>query len=225
MRLSGSVLISLGAVMAIVAIAATEQILPGTDARTADLRPWLAARALGVASYLLLAAEVGLGLVLSHPRNVASWKLSKPLFPWHELLSVFAFAFIALHVTLLAVDPYANVGWLGSLVPGFSGYRPAGVALGTIALYALLITTITARWTKLLPPGAWLLVHRFAALAFLMTWMHAVLAGTDGGALLPLYLGTGVPILAGGMHRWWSRRVRPARTVALPRTTPLEDPR
>lgn len=216
MRLSGPTLVSIGAVVALVGIAITDQVLPAADARTLELRPWLAARALGVASYLLLAAQVALGLVLSHPRNLASWKLSKPVFPWHELLTVFAGAFIALHVVLLAVDPYAKVGWLGALVPGFSEYRPPAVALGTVALYALLITTITARWTRLLPPGAWIVVHRFAALAFLAAWMHAVLAGTDGGALLPLYLATGLPILAGGMHRWWSRRVR------LDRATPAE---
>ena len=46
---------------------------------------------------------------------------------------------------------------------------------------------------------------------FLLVWVHAVLAGTDSGALLPLYLATGVPILAGVAHRWWTTRARPAR--------------
>jgi sulfoxide reductase heme-binding subunit YedZ len=213
MRLSATALVGIGAVAALIAIAATEQILPATDPRVADLRPWLAARALGVASYLLLCAQVALGLVLSHPRNAAAWKVSKPVFPWHELLTVFAGAFIALHVALLAVDPYADLGLLGSFVPGFSGYRPPAVALGTVALYALIVTTVTARWTRLLPPGAWLQIHRLSALAFLLTWMHAVLAGTDADALLPLYLATGLPILAGWAHRWWTRRVRTTRAT------------
>ncbi len=107
------------------------------------------------------------------------------MFPWHEMVTVFTGAFIALHVALLAVDPYANVGVIGAFVPGYSAYRPVAVALGSIALYALIFTAVTAKWTRLLPSGWWLKVHRFAAVVFLLTWMHAVLSGTDGGASCP----------------------------------------
>ena len=126
---------------------------------------------------------MALGLVLSHPRNTSEWRKTKQVFPWHEMLTVFTFAFIGLHVVLLAVDPFAKVGWLGALVPGFSGYRAPAIAVGTVAMYALLFTAVTAKWTRLLPAGWWLEAHRFAAVAFLFTWAHRVLAGTDGGAL------------------------------------------
>lgn len=222
MRVSAATLVALGAIAALVALGITDQILPAADTRTLQVRPWVAARALGVAAYLLLSAEVALGLVLSHPRNTASWRLTKPVFPWHEMLSVFTGAFLALHVALLAVDPYANVGVIGALVPGFSQYRPPAVAIGSIALYALIFTAVTAKWTRLLPSGWWLKVHRFAAAAFLLTWVHAVLAGTDGGALTPVYLATGLPILAGVAHRWWTARVRPQRQApaAVPPSSP-----
>lgn len=213
MRVSAATLVAFGAIAALVVLGVTDQILPGLDPRTAELRPWVAARALGVTAYLLLAAEVGLGLVLSHPRNTASWRMTKPVFPWHEMLSVFTGAFLALHIALLAVDPYAQVGVIGAFVPGFSQYRPPAVALGSIALYALIVTALTAKWTRLLPSGWWLKVHRFAAVAFLLAWVHAVLAGTDGGALTPLYLATGLPILAGVAHRWWTARFRPVRAL------------
>jgi DMSO/TMAO reductase YedYZ heme-binding membrane subunit len=78
----------------------------------------------------------------------------------------------------------------------------------------MLFTTVTAKWTKLLPAGWWLKAHRFAAVTFLLTWVHSVLAGTDGGALTPLYLATGLPILVGVAHRWWTARVRPQRAEA-----------
>lgn len=214
MRISGVTLVILGALAALVALGVTDHILPATDDRTAQLRPWLAARAMGVSAYLLLAFEVGLGLVLSHPRNTAAWRKTKQVFPWHEMVSVFTGAFIALHVILLAVDPYAKVGVVGAFVPGYSAYRPVAVGLGSVAMYALIFTAVTAKWTRLLPSGWWLKVHRLAAVVFLMTWVHAVLAGTDGGALLPLYLATGLPILAGVAHRWWTARVRPQRAPA-----------
>lgn len=213
MRVSATTLVALGAIAALVILGATDQILPASDPRTESLRPWVAARAMGVTAYLLLALEVTLGLVLSHPRNTAEWRKTRQVFPWHEMVSVFTGAFIALHVALLAVDPYANVGVIGAFVPGFSAYRPVAVGLGSVALYALILTAVTAKWTRLLPSGWWLKVHRVAAVVFFMTWAHAVLAGTDSGALLPLYLATGLPILAGVAHRWWTARVRVSRTA------------
>ncbi|HEY3334223.1 MAG TPA: hypothetical protein VGK16_03210 [Candidatus Limnocylindrales bacterium] len=217
--MSAPVLVAIGAIAVLVAIGVTDQVLPATDARTAELRPWIAARALGVMAYLLLALEVATGLVLSHPRNTAEWGKTKQVFPWHEMLTVFTFGFLAVHGGLLAVDRYANVGWLGALVPGMSAFRTPAIALGTVAAYTMLLTAVTAKWTRLLPSGWWLKVHRVAALTFLMTWLHAVLSGTDGGTLLPLYLGTGLPILAGVVHRSWTARSRPQRPV-VPAGTP-----
>lgn len=211
MRVGAPALVALGAVAALVALAVTDQVLPAASPRAQELRPWIAARALGVTAYLLLALEVALGLVLSHPRNTAEWRKTRQVFPWHEMLTVFTFAFIGLHVVLLAVDPFANVGWLGALVPGLSAYRAPAIAVGTVAMYALLFTAVTAKWTRLLPAGWWLKAHRVSAVAFLLTWVHSVLAGTDGGALMPLYVVTGLLILAGVAHRWWTARVRPQR--------------
>jgi predicted ferric reductase len=222
MRVSVPVLVSIGAIAALVALAVTNQVIPASDPRTADIRPWVAARALGVTAYLLLAFEVALGIVLSHPRNIAAWRVTKQVFPWHEMVTVFTLGFLFLHVALLAVDRYAKVGWLGAFVPGFSEYRPAAIAVGSVAMYALLFTAITAKFTRLLPSGWWLRAHRFAAVAFLLAWVHAVLAGTDGGALSPLYAVTGLPILALIAHRWWTARARPVRTppAAAPAAPP-----
>jgi methionine sulfoxide reductase heme-binding subunit len=220
MRVGVATLVALGAIAALVALGITDQILPAVDPHVAQVRPWIAARALGVTAYLLLAVEITSGLILSHPRNTAAWRMTKPVFPWHEMISVFTGAFLALHIALLAVDPYANVGIVGAFVPGFSAYRPPAVAIGSVALYALIFTAVTAKWTRLLPSGWWLKVHRFAAVAFLLAWAHAVLAGTDGGALTPLYLATGLPILAGVAHRWWTAKARPRRDDPVPAAPP-----
>ncbi len=214
MRIGALTLIAIGAIAAMVALGVTDQVLPAGDPRVAELRPWIAARALGVTAYLLLGLQVATGLLLSHPRNTATWRKTRQTFPWHELLTVFTFAFLVLHIVLMAIDPYAKVGWVGSLVPGLSGYRPPAVAIGTVAFYAMIFVAVTAKWTKLLPGGWWLKAHRFAAVTFLLTWVHGVLAGTDGGALTPLYLATGLPILAGIAHRWWTAKARPQRAEA-----------
>src|SRR4029079_2428648 len=88
MRVGAATLISLGAIAALVALAITVQVLPETDARSLSLRPWVAARAMGATAYALLAIEVALGLILSHPNNITRWHKTKQVFPWHEMATV-----------------------------------------------------------------------------------------------------------------------------------------
>lgn len=215
MRTSVATLVIIGAVAVLVALGVTDQVIPATDSQTLDVRPWIAARALGITAYLLLTLEVAAGVWLSHPRNAGNPQGPRVVFPWHELLAVFTYAFLALHIVLLAVDPYAGVDWIGSFVPGLSQYRTVPVAVGTVALYAMVITAVTAKWTRLLPAGWWLRIHRLSALVWLMAWVHGVLAGTDTMPLLPMYLLTGGLVAAGVAHRWWST-TSAARSAAPP---------
>jgi predicted ferric reductase len=200
----------LAALLGLVLVYATDQILPASSDRQAELRFWLAARATGIAALLLLAVQVALGLVLSHPHNKTTWKLSKRIFPWHDHLWVFVIAFLVAHIVSLLADPKSGVGIVGAFVPGLSEYRSAPVALGTLGLYAFIATAMTARYTKLLPAGAWLSLHRLALLIFVLAWLHGMLAGTDSGPLVAVYLASGVLVIAAGAYRYWaSRRARP----------------
>jgi len=215
-RLAAGPFIAVAAAMGLVLVGATDQILPATSAHQAELRVWLASRAAGFTALGLLTLQIALGLVLSHPTNKSSWKLSKRLFPWHENAWIFVLAFLAAHVVSLIADPYAGVGLLGALVPGLSEYRSTPVALGTLGLWALLATGVTARYTKLLPPGAWLSIHRLGVVVFVLAWMHGLLAGTDSIALVSFYLVTGGVVLVAGAYRYWvSRAARPTFATSL----------
>jgi hypothetical protein len=217
MRLSGRAFAILAALVGLLIIVATDQILPASSAYQAQMRLWLAGRATGVAVYLLLTSQMAFGLILSHPVNQSTWKLSKRLFPWHENLWIFILAFLAAHVVSIILDPYAGVGLDGSFIPGLSSYRSAPVALGTLALYALLVSGITARYTKLLPPGLWLRLHRFGLVIFALTWVHGMLAGTDSESLQPMYVATGLLIVGAAAYRYWvAKKKRPTFATSLP---------
>ena len=89
-----------------------------------------------------------------------------------------------------------------------------------MATYAFLVTAITARWTKLLPPGAWLSLHRLAIVIYLLGWMHGMLAGTDSSALRLLYVASGVLVVLAVAYRYWAaRRTRPTFSTSLPEGT------
>ena len=140
---------------------------------------------------------------------------------------MFVVAFLVAHVVSVILDPYAGVGIAGSFIPGLSAYRTAPVALGTLGLYAALVSGITGRWTKLLPQGLWLKIHRFSLVAWIMSWMHGILAGTDSAALLPMYLATGLLVLGAGAYRYWvAKKARPTFATSLPGATrPATTPR
>jgi sulfoxide reductase heme-binding subunit YedZ len=203
------------ALLGLIVIYATDQVLPGTTDRQAELRFWLAARATGVVALLLLTAQIVFGLVLSHPHNKTTWKLSKRIFPWHDHLWVFVMAFLVAHIASLLADPKSGIDLAGAFIPGMSQYRSSPVALGTFALYAFLVTAITARYTKLLPAGAWLSLHRLALAIFAFSWLHGILAGTDSMALEGIYVGMVVAVTAAGAYRYWAaKRARPTFSTA-----------
>jgi len=216
MRLSGRAFVIIAAALGLLIVVSTNQVLPATSPYQAQMRVWLAARAAGITTYLLLTVQVFLGLVLSHPVNQSTWKLSKRLFPWHENLLVFVVAFLAAHIVAIVADPYAGVGLPGAFIPGLSSYRSSAVALGTLSLYALLVTGLTARYTKLLPPGMWLKLHRLSALVFVLAWMHGVLSGSDSDGLLVMYVTTGALVLGAAAYRYWvAKRRRPTFASSL----------
>jgi hypothetical protein len=215
-RLGAPTLVVLAALAGLAIVVATDQILPASSAHQAELRVWLGARAAGVMAMILLAFQVSIGLILSHPTNKTTWKLSKRLFPWHEHAWVFTLAFVAVHVAALASDRFANVGWIGAFVPGLSEYRTVPIALGSLALYSLLITGLTARVTKLLPTGWWLKLHRLSLVVLMLAWSHGMLAGTDSDALRPIYLLTFAAVAGAAAYRYWvSRAARPTFATSL----------
>ena len=223
MRLSARTLLILGAVLGVILVWSSDQIVPPTTAYQAQMRVWLVARASGITAYLILTFVVAIGLILSHPVNKSTWKLSKTLFPWHENLFIFIVAFVVGHIVSLILDPYAGVGIVGTFIPGLSAYRSVPVALGTLALYALLVVALTARYTKLLPAGMWLKLHRLSIVVWALSWTHGIVAGTDSGSLAPLYLASGAVIVASAAYRYWvGKQARPTFASSLPtdRSTP-----
>ncbi len=217
MRLTARTLVILGAILGLILVWSSDQIVPASTPYQAQMRIWLIARAAGITAYVVLTFVIVTGLILSHPVNKSTWKLSKALFPWHENLLVFIVAFVLGHVVSLIMDPYAGVGVTGSFIPGLSTYRTIPVALGTLALYALLVTALTARYTKLLPAGMWLKLHRVSIVVWALSWTHGFVAGTDSTPLGPLYVVSGGAVVVAAAYRYWvGKQARPSFSSTLP---------
>lgn len=220
-RLGGGSLTLIGGLTILAIVFATGQVLPPTSDHQAQLRVWLGSRAAGIVALLLMTFEVVVGLVLSHPTNKSTWRLSKRLFPWHEHAFVFTLAFVAVHALTMAADRFAHVGWLGAFVPGMSEFRTVPIALGTIAAYAMVVTGLTARLTRLLPAGWWLKLHRLSLGVLALAWAHGLLAGTDTFAAAALYASTFSAVAVAAAYRYWIVRAgRPTFATSLVREKP-----
>lgn len=174
--------------------------------RGTDMPAWTLARASGFTSYALMWCLVALGIALSHPalRGV-SRRRQLLVLRVHVILTVFTVAFTALHVVVLATDPWAHVGWGGALVPMASDYRPIPVTLGVVALWAALLTALTAALAGRMLGRLWWPVHKVAVVVFALTWLHGVLAGSDTTALVSIYLISAGVLLMLAVSRYTAR--------------------
>ncbi len=194
----------LAVVLLIVAAVTVSSILTGPASQSVMVKmaPWLIARSAGVTAYLLLTVLVVVGFILASIPNKENWRLSKYMLPFHRMLSLFLAAFLTLHVVAIALDSYVKVGILGVLIPGLSSYRTLPVAIGTLAFYGVIVTGLTAKYTRLLPVGKWLTVHRVAFFTFIFAFLHSVWTGTDTLNLHLMYDITAAIVLVAAFVRY-----------------------
>ena len=139
---------------------------------------WDIARASGLVAWLLLAASLVLGVVLSskllrRPRPVLMLDL-------HRYLGGLAVTFVGVHLAALVADSFIHFGSAELLVPLASTWRPGAVAWGIVATYLLLAVEATSLLMRRLPRRGWYAVHLCSYALFALATVHGLLAGTDG---------------------------------------------
>ena len=176
------------------------------NVQTTNAPRWILGRSTGLAAYLLLLMLSVMGLLLAHPER-GRWVRPSALtrIRIHVSLAVFTLAFLIAHIYVLATDAFAHVGWAGAFIPFAAEYRPAAVALGILALWSGLVSGLTAAsaGSRLLV-RAWWPLHKIAIVAFGLTWLHAVLAGSDTGQLRTFYALSGAFVIGFAIWRYAS---------------------
>jgi Ferric reductase like transmembrane component len=174
--------------------------------RGRQLAPWILGRASGFTSYTLIVLLVSMGLVLSHP---ASRRVRRPSpearLRIHLALAIFTLVFTVLHVVVLATDPFAGVGWRGVFVPMAASYRPVGVTFGVVAVYAGLITGVTAAFAGRWAGRIWWPIHKVSAVVLALVWAHGFWTGIDTASMVWFYLATGGLVLALALSRYLAK--------------------
>jgi len=145
---------------------------------TVDQFFWMLARVAGLGSYAALAVALVTGIALR--TAVLDWLGSnRALRSLHEYTTVLWVPLAVVHLGALLLDKTSRIAVVDLVLPFHSSYGTLGIGLGTLAVDLLLVVTVTAYLKKRMPTELWKWVHRIAYVAFALTFLHAVLSGTD----------------------------------------------
>lgn len=141
---------------------------------------WYVSRASGLVLLVLFSAVVVLGVAARMGTSPKNW----PRFVFvelHRTFALFCVALLALHVLTAILDPFVSIGWLSTVLPFLSSYRPWQIGLGTLAVDLGGAVIITSLLRVRLGFRAWRVVHWLAYLAWPVAFVHTLTAGNDLG--------------------------------------------
>jgi sulfoxide reductase heme-binding subunit YedZ len=142
---------------------------------------WYAARASGVAAYVVLSVVVSLGIALGGKAQNKRW----PRFSVedvHRFGGLLVGSLIGVHVVAIAADSFLPFSLVQLLVPFTSTYRPLWTGLGIAAAEILLALAITNRYRRRLSYAFWRKAHYLNFAVWGLASLHGLMAGTDRGA-------------------------------------------
>lgn len=172
---------------------------------------WYLARAAGITALIALTLATAMGAWTSGsvrrsgqlPRRVVFERV-------HRGAAVTGLGLLAVHVLSLVLDDQSGISAAATVTPLASGYRPLAVALGVVAMYALVFAAAigAARGRMAVSPAAtrhWRGLHAVAYLGWVLAIGHGVLAGTDAMSEPVLFVDAVCVLLVVGA---WARRSR-----------------
>jgi sulfoxide reductase heme-binding subunit YedZ len=140
---------------------------------------WYLARGTGLTALVLLTVVMVLGVGSRSGRPV----FGLPRFAVaavHRNASLIALGLVAVHMTSLFLDKYAQLRFVDLLVPFGAVYRPLWVGFGTLAADMLFVVIATSLLRMRVGVRTWRTVHWISYALWPAAWFHGFFSGTDG---------------------------------------------
>ncbi|HVI19581.1 MAG TPA: hypothetical protein VM712_14480, partial [Gaiellales bacterium] len=153
---------------------------------------WYAARAAGIAAYVLLTAVIAIGLALAGKAPGRRWR-GWPMFAVedvHRYGGLLVGTFIGIHIVTIAIDSFLPFSLIQLAVPLAAGYRPIWTGLGIAAAELLLALAITNHYRGRMSHRWWRRAHYANFAVWAAATLHGIGAGTDRNApwMLAIYI-------------------------------------
>ncbi len=158
---------------------------------------WVASRAAGVTAFVALSLDTIFGLLVS-TGAADRWVPRARSVEVHRWLSTASLSLTAAHAVALVGDRTVRFDALAVTVPFLSPYRPAAVALGTLAAWGAALVAASFALRGSLGARTWRRLHYLSFAVFAAALAHGVLAGTDASRpwMRAMYLGAGAAVAA-----------------------------
>ena len=192
---------------------------------------WYIARAAGLVALAALTVATTLGAFASvrQPQDglrAHRWRFALQYV--HRAAAATGLLLLVAHISTLVLDGQSGVNLQSVVIPFTASYRPVAVTLGTLALFATVLTALVgaARGrlaTSVRAVRAWRALHLTAYGAWALAMGHGFLAGTDSG-YGPVRFGYLIALVVVGAAvgaRLWSHQIAQAGPLARARRETL----
>jgi len=141
---------------------------------------WYLGRSSAFVSFIWLWLSMLMGLMMTN-RLARVWPGGPTAFGIHQFASILGLAFAIFHAFVLMGSRFLHYDVLDVLIPFHSdAYRPEYVALGQLALYGILILTISFYLhPKLISRKVWRAIHFASFATFTSAAIHGMQTGSD----------------------------------------------
>ena len=142
---------------------------------------WYLGRGTGTTALILFTLSVVLGVLTRSGRSVGLSRFG--IADLHRTAALTGTVLVAVHVTTLLLDPYAQLRLVDLVVPFVGAYRSLYVGFGTLALDLLVAVVVTSLLRHRLGPGVFRSVHWATYVLWPVAFLHGLGTGTDAGAI------------------------------------------
>jgi len=141
---------------------------------------WDLSRATGLVATCVFAGSIVLGILARSGRAVPGlgrFGVSQ----LHRTLALTGVGLIAVHVTTLLFDPYAQLKLVDVVFPFVGTYRPFWLGLGTLAVDLVAVVVVVALLRHRVGPRLFRVTHWAVYVLFPLAVLHGLGTGTDAG--------------------------------------------
>ncbi len=179
---------------------------------TAQMLPWILARATGVVAIGLLGGAMVAGLLV-RTRTRVGGLTGGGMVDLHRHLSLLGLMAIAAHGVFLVLDTTVEITPAALVVPGLVPYRPLWTGIGVMAAELAVLVHVSFRLRGRIGARAWRRLHWLTYAVFAGGVAHGIGAGTDTGSAWATAVYGGLVGAVAGLTGWravTARRARPA---------------